>query len=102
MSETKCQPQLPAVKPGGKFSILSWEISQQSFQTPMSIIVVSKSLRYFKIINEIMPHLVPRFVGGNTSGDGRRRRIAMPHSLAVYREYGNEAGVEKHLVARLV
>ena len=42
-----------------------------------------------------------RFVGGSASGDGRRRRIAMPHSLAVYREYGTEAGVEKHLVARL-
>ena len=43
-----------------------------------------------------------RFVGGNTSGDdgGRRRRIAMPHSLSVYREYGTEDGVEKHLVAR--
>ena len=42
-----------------------------------------------------------KFVGSNSSGgDGRRRRIAMPHSLAVYREYGTEAGVEKHLVAR--
>ena len=50
------------------------------------------------------PHVVPDLLGlaRDEGGDGRRRRIAMPHSLAVYREYGTEAGVEKHLVARLV
>ena len=37
-------------------------------------------------------------MGGTAGG---RRRIAMPHSLSVYKEYGSEAGVEKHLVASL-